>query len=63
MSTFQDCLEATEFMSKIQTMLQDPRLKDWVRETDDNFGTELYIEFVEAKQAYQQFLDKMFLLG
>jgi hypothetical protein len=63
MSTFQDSLEATEFMSKIQTMLQDPRLKDWVRETDDNFGTELYIEFVEAKQAYQQFLDKMFLLG
>jgi hypothetical protein len=63
MSTFQDCLEATEFMSKIQTMLQDPRLKDWVRETDDNFGTDLYIEFVEAKQAYQQFLDKMFLLG
>jgi hypothetical protein len=63
MSTFQDCLEATEFMSKIQTMLQDPRLKDWIRETDDNFGTDLYIEFVEAKQAYQQFLDKMFLLG
>jgi hypothetical protein len=63
MSTFQDSLEATEFMSKIQTMLQDPRLKDWVRETDDNFGTELYIEFVESKQAYQQFLDKMFLLG
>jgi hypothetical protein len=63
MSTFQDCLEATEFMSKIQTMLQDPRLKDWVRETDDNFGTDLYIEFVETKQAYQQFLDKMFLLG
>jgi len=63
MSTFQDCLEATEFMSKIQTMLQDPRLKDWIRETDDNFGTDLYIEFVETKQAYQQFLDKMFLLG
>jgi hypothetical protein len=37
---FEDSLEATEFMEKLQEMLDDQRLKKWAKITDSNFGTQ-----------------------
>lgn len=36
---FNDSTEATEFLDALDKMLNDPRLVDWVKQTDENYGT------------------------
>lgn len=39
MERFEDSIEATEFVEKLQKMLNDPRLVQWCKATDANFDT------------------------
>lgn len=56
---FEDSLEATEFMEKLQGMLEDPRLKNWAKITDENYGTETLASLRLTKLAYDEFIDAM----
>lgn len=39
MENFEDSVEATEFVEKLQAMLNDKRLANWCKATDRNFDT------------------------
>ena len=58
---FEDSLEATEFMEKLDSMLNDPRLKDWANETDDNYDQDTANDLHRARKAYKKFIYKMFM--
>ena len=60
---FKDSIEATEFMEKLHTMLNDPRLMDWAEETDDNFGATTDQSLQCAMQSYNTFMNEMFTVG
>lgn len=47
MQKFNSSIEATDFIDQLQAMLNDPRLAQWVRASDYNFG-------VAAESALQQ---------
>ena len=57
---FTDSVEATEFMEKLEDMINDPRLKDWANETDDNYGQNTANDLHKARKAYKKFMKKMF---
>ncbi len=56
---FETSVEATEFMETLQTMLCDPRLMHWVRETDTNYGSNLLPVILQVGEHYDSFLDEM----
>ena len=56
---FEDSLEATEFMEKLQEMLDDPRLKKWAKVTDSNFGTQTAGSLWLVRLAYDNFINSM----
>lgn len=47
MSEFNNSIEATEFLAKLESMLNDPRLAQWCQVSDYHFG-------VTAERALQQ---------
>ena len=57
---FVDSAEATDFMEKLDGMLNDPRLLNWVQVTDANYGTNTSISLDEAQSAYGALLDTMY---
>jgi hypothetical protein len=57
--TFEDSVEATEFIDKIFEALKNPKLEQWVRATDDNFSADVFQKFVRLKFAFIDFVDEM----
>lgn len=60
---FQDSTDATEFMFKINDMLQEKALLDWAKETDSNFSTRTVDKLKKASAAYNKFLEEMMEAG
>ncbi len=56
---FDNSLEATEFMEKLQEMLDDSRLKKWTEVTDCNFGTQTADSLWLVRLAYEGFINSM----
>lgn len=61
---FDSSLEATEFMEKIQGMLNDKRLINWCWETDNNYGDPANaVDRLKAmSKLYNDFLSMMYSL-
>lgn len=59
LTEFFDSVDATEFMENISTMLSDPRLHNWIRETDSNYGSNLLPVIEKLQQDYDQFFDDL----
>jgi len=56
---FQDSVEATEFLEKLQSMLHDPRLAQWVKDTDDNFNTDACQHLSHAKEGFDRIFEEV----
>lgn len=59
MARFNDSVEATEFMHKLLSMLQDPRLEEWVNATDENFGTSTTNQLMRARDEFEDLVEEM----
>lgn len=57
---FEDSAEATDFMETLQGMLEDPRLMNWAKITDTNYGTRSTVALVEAVGNYAEFIETMY---
>ena len=57
---FEDSAEATDFMVTIQAMLNDPRLKNWAKVTEENYFGEFKAQLSTAQFMYDEFLNAMF---
>ncbi len=57
---FEDSAEATDFMETLQGMLEDPRLADWAKITDTNFGTRSAGLLAKAVSNYAEFIETMY---
>lgn len=57
--SFDDSVDATEFMYKISDMMGADALEDWAAQTDKNFGTKTGSKLKAAAAAYKAFLDEM----
>ena len=57
---FEDSAEATDFMEKLDGMLSDPRLLNWVEATDTNYGTDTASSLDDAQTAYSALLRAMY---
>ena len=56
---FNDSSEATGFVYTIQSMLEDGRLKDWAKATDENFtlSSEAQEKLAQATKAFNEFVE------
>lgn len=50
---FEDSVDATEFMDKIGSAINDPRLKQWMHDTDTNFDTDTVSKFEDLRDAFE----------
>ncbi len=57
---FEDSAEATDFMEKLDGMLNDPRLLNWVEATDSNYGTNIAPSLDDAQTAYSALMRAMY---
>jgi len=52
---FSSSIEATEFIENLEAMLNDPRLEDWAKVTDQNFSSYAFIELRQAREKFNIF--------
>jgi hypothetical protein len=57
--SFDDSIEATYFMFKLNEMLADPRLKNWIQATDLNYGTSLTGELNEVIESFDRIVEEI----
>lgn len=56
---FQDSIEATQFLEKLQAMVNDPRLADWCASSDYNFDSKTCGKLAEASVAIAKLVDAL----
>lgn len=59
MTKFEGSTEATEHLMKIEEMLQDMRVTEWVEATDANFGTKAAHKLALVRAALTDFLEEL----
>lgn len=59
MERFQDSVEATEFVEKLQKMLNDKRLANWCAATDTNFDKRSSHPLAAAQHAFSQVVHEL----
>lgn len=59
---FNDSLEAQEFIDKLQNMLDDPRLDNWIAATEANYSKcdGIVADLMQAQQSFQDVVTKTY---
>jgi hypothetical protein len=59
MDKFDSSEEATAFVDELEAMLNDPRLLEWAKSTDQNFGTNAHSHLIHARRAVDEFVSQL----